>query len=250
MNHLRDKTVLLVSDYGADPATWLAALAKYDDRVSFRTWPDTGDPTDVVVILIDTTMTSRGGFAQFTNLQWVSYLGHGAGDVLGDPSLDSKVKVTRLRDQQLADGIKLCALNWAVSHHQRVMEFRESQQERRWERFECKPLKDFVVGVLGVGFIGKQVALLLRDSGFSVLTWSRSPIEIDRITCLHSPAGLDLILSGSDFIVSVLPETEKTKGLFNAVRFAKFKRGAALANLGRGSLINETDLLQIGRAHV
>src|SRR5262249_36705986 len=99
---LREKTVLLVSDYGHNPKIWIGALAKYNDSVRLLNWPDLGDPRDVGVILIDTTMTCRGGFSQFTNLQWISYLGHGVSDVLCDPSLDPRVKVTRLRDQQLA----------------------------------------------------------------------------------------------------------------------------------------------------
>jgi glyoxylate/hydroxypyruvate reductase len=241
---LKDCTILLISDYGADIERWRAAFKVHNPNLDLRAWSDSWDPLNVAGILVDTTMTSRGGYGQFSNLKWVSYLGHGAGDVLGDATLKPGVEVTRLKDQQLAEGLKLSALSSVLSHHQHILDYKGQQRQRRWERLECKPIEDFSIAVLGMGFIGAQIATLFCDHRFKVSAWSRTKKDIPNIASYSSTADLDKIIGQSDFVVAILPETNETKQLFDAQRFACFKPGAAFANLGRGSLVNEKSLLR------
>ena len=79
--------ILLTSVFGADGDKWRRELRRVDPAVDLRVWPDHGDRSEIEVILTDTPMGSRGGYAQFPALRWVAFLGHGAGDVLRDPTL-------------------------------------------------------------------------------------------------------------------------------------------------------------------
>lgn len=117
-------TTLLISDYGADDEAWRKAFSVHDPKADIRTWDGLWRPEEIDAILIDTTMTSRGGFAEFRKLRWVSYLGHAAGDVLSDQTLPAGVIVTHLKDQQLADSLKLSALQSVLSHQQRILDYR------------------------------------------------------------------------------------------------------------------------------
>lgn len=249
---MKKKTILLISDYGADPVAWRKALSAHAADPDLRVWDGEWKADEIDGILIDSTQTSRGGYAQFKNLRWVSYLGHGAGDVLGDPTLPAGVTVTRLKDQQLAGSLKLSALCSVISHQQRVVDYRLQQAKRQWKRIGAKPLTDFKVAVLGMGFIGMQIAEMFRDHGFAVSTWSRSRKSLPGIASHSGEDELNALLGRSDFVLSILPETASTRHLFDKSRFALFGPGCAFGNLGRGSAVNEKDLLEAletGKVH-
>ena len=58
------------------------------------------------------------------------------------------------------------------------------------------------------------------------------------------PEGLTKILSASDYLILLLPLTEKTKTIINSDSLQIVKTGAILINAGRGGLIEDNDLLK------
>src|SRR5690625_7312287 len=52
----------------------------------------------------------------------------------------------------------------------------------------------------------------------------------------------DELIEASDFVVSLLPLTEETKGKFNKEVFHKMKKTAIFINASRGGVVNETDV--------
>ena len=73
--------------------------------------------------------------------------------------------------------------------------------------------------------------------------WSRTPKQIPGIDCRHGEAELENVLGLSDYVICILPSTRETRHLFDLDRFRQMKPGAMLVNVGRGSLINEQDLV-------
>jgi phosphoglycerate dehydrogenase-like enzyme len=63
---------------------------------------------------------------------------------------------------------------------------------------------------------------------------------------------LDELVGVSDFVIVSAPLTPQTSRLFDARRFARFKPGASIVNVGRGGVIDEPALLSAldnGRLH-
>ena len=85
---------------------------------------------------------------------------------------------------------------------------------------------------------------MLVRFGFDVAGWSRTPKEIEGVTCFHGPEGLDQMLARTDILVCLLPLTPATRGILNGELFAKLPRGACLINVGRGGHQVERDLLE------
>jgi len=54
---------------------------------------------------------------------------------------------------------------------------------------------------------------------------------------------LNKFLNSSDIVVSILPDTEKTKNFINKKFLSLMKKNSFLINIGRGSTLNEQDLL-------
>jgi phosphoglycerate dehydrogenase-like enzyme len=59
---------------------------------------------------------------------------------------------------------------------------------------------------------------------------------------LVRPEQTSEVLSRSDFVIVTVPETPTTRGMFDAVFFARMKRGAVFINIGRGATVKLADL--------
>lgn len=107
------------------------------------------------------------------------------------------------------------------------------------------------VGLLGFGYIGKQLVRMLKGFQVKVLVYDAYIQDKDSekwgVTFVEDP---DEIFTNSDIISLHIPLTEETKGSIDKDKFALMKKTAYLINTCRGGVINEVDLieaLKIGR---
>jgi len=95
-------------------------------------------------------------------------------------------------------------------------------------------------GIIGLGSIGNEVAMGATTAfGAKVCYHSTSGKNYGQ-KYLH--VSLEEMMKECDIISIHCPLNEKTKNLINASNLGLLKEGAILLNLGRGSIINETDL--------
>jgi len=94
-------------------------------------------------------------------------------------------------------------------------------------------------GIIGLGSIGREVAKMATTFGATVAYHSVNGPHADT-DYLHQP--LDMLLSTSDIISIHAPLNDKTYALINETNLSLLKEKAILLNLGRGGIINETDL--------
>jgi len=94
-------------------------------------------------------------------------------------------------------------------------------------------------GIIGMGAIGKEVAKVATAFGATVSYYSTSGNNTDT-GYISQP--LDVLLSTSDIVSIHAPLNDKTYALINETNLPKLKEKAILLNLGRGGIINETDL--------
>jgi glyoxylate/hydroxypyruvate reductase A len=134
-------------------------------------------------------------------------------------------------------------------HHRQEPYLRKSQREQRWApRFQW-PARAISVGIMGMGTLGSRAAEMLRQLGFRVCGWSRSPRQIDGIECFHGQSQLPSFLQRTDILVCLLPLTPDTRHILNRELFSMLHRDSpmgapVLINAGRGGLQNEADILQ------
>ena len=121
-----------------------------------------------------------------------------------------------------------------------------AQRERRWDRSARKRgyvnLPDASVLVVGVGGIGAETARLVAAMGARVLGIEPRP-ERESPAELFGPERLDDLLPEADFVVTTVPHTPETEGMWNARRFDRMKRGAYFINIGRGMTTRLDDLV-------
>jgi D-3-phosphoglycerate dehydrogenase / 2-oxoglutarate reductase len=114
----------------------------------------------------------------------------------------------------------------------------KSGQWRR-ENFTGTEICNKVLGVIGLGNIGSIVAerarglkmhVLAYDPFVSLATATRLRVEL---------VSLDTLYARADFLTVHMPLTEETRGLIDAVAFAKMKKGVRIINCARGGIVDE-----------
>jgi len=107
-------------------------------------------------------------------------------------------------------------------------------------------LRGKTLGIVGVGAIGARLAEI-ASLGFRMRV-----IGFRRDRGAMPPgvewAPLDDVFAQADFVALACPLTEETRGLANAARLARMKRGAWIINVARGPVIEEAALLDALRA--
>ena len=94
------------------------------------------------------------------------------------------------------------------------------------------------LGILGLGNIGKRVAELATAFGMHIQFWNRTPKDSP-----YQQVTFDELLATSDIISLHLPQVPATHHLINAEAFQKMKPNTLLVNTARGTIIDETALV-------
>jgi len=122
------------------------------------------------------------------------------------------------------------------------LKIREGQWEAR-ESFATGDLEGSVLGIIGLGRIGREVARLAKAFDMRILSYdpciSRQLAEQSDTELVE----LEVLLRESDFISLHAALNEGTRGMINRQRISQMKKGAILVNLARGGLLESLDVL-------
>jgi lactate dehydrogenase-like 2-hydroxyacid dehydrogenase len=102
-------------------------------------------------------------------------------------------------------------------------------------------LKGKVIGIIGLGTIGKRVAQIASVFGMQVSYYSTSGKNINKA---YPRLALEELLSQSDIVTIHCPLNGKTENLIGIQELKSMKRTAYLLNLGRGGIVNEKALAE------
>lgn len=231
--------ILFVSDID-DPVAWRRELEKRLGPLDFRVWPEIGDPAEIDVALV--WRPPRGLLASLPSLRAILALSAGIETLLEDPTLPD-VPLCRMVDESLVVTMREFVLAAVLLYHRDLDRYEAQQRRAVWRMRPPRPASATRVGVMGLGALGRPVAETLRDFGFAVRGWSRTPREIEGIACFAGRASLAAFAGGCDVLVNLLPLTPETEGILNAGLFAALPRGAVVINVGRGRHLVDADLI-------
>lgn len=101
------------------------------------------------------------------------------------------------------------------------------------------------MGILGLGHIGRALAVKARGLGMRVAGWRRrdQPVEEGLLDHQYRPQQLLELLAASDHVVITLPLTAATRHLIGRRELAAMKPTSHLFNVGRGPVIDQAALL-------
>jgi D-3-phosphoglycerate dehydrogenase len=112
-----------------------------------------------------------------------------------------------------------------------------------WQSSIGLELKGKMIGLIGLGKIGSQVAKVAKAFGMEVAAWSEN-LNLTKANELGVlPMSKEDLIKTSDIISIHVVMKESYKNLFTTKEFKLMKKSAFIINTSRGSIINEKDLI-------
>jgi glyoxylate reductase len=114
--------------------------------------------------------------------------------------------------------------------------------ERGWEPdlLLGRDVHEAVLGIVGLGAIGRAVARRAGGFGMRVLGWSRSRRAVPGVEGVE----LSELLSRADFVSLHVARAPETRNLIDREALARMRPGAILVNTARGGIVDEAALAQ------
>ena len=112
-----------------------------------------------------------------------------------------------------------------------------------WQTTVGVELKGKILGLIGLGRVGSQVAKIGKAFGMQVMAWSEN-LNLD--TCKELdvlPSSKEDLIKTSDFLSIHVQGGERYKDCITLKEMDKMKKTAFLINTSRGPIINEDDLI-------
>jgi phosphoglycerate dehydrogenase-like enzyme len=108
-------------------------------------------------------------------------------------------------------------------------------------------LRGKTLGILGLGKIGTEVAVIGRAFGMKVIAWGPTLTPERAARSQVTYMDLDDLLRQADVVSVHLTLSEKSKNLLNESRLRLIKKSAYLINTARGAIVDEKALVKILR---
>ena len=172
-----------------------------------------------------------------TSLRWVQLESVGFGEYhsLDWNDLEQRILVTNLSGF-FADPVAESILAGILSIYRGIDQLVSLKQDCVWKGDELRPslrtLRGSNVVLFGKGAINARLIDLLKPFDCTISCFGRG----------WTSAQLNDALAQADVIVSTVPDTPETQGIFDATRIAILKHGSIFANFGRGSVVDDDAL--------
>lgn len=132
---------------------------------------------------------------------------------------------------------------YLLAIERRVIPRWQAQQETRWDNQPHGTLHGKLLGLLGVGSIGAQLARTARCFGMRLRGYTRQSEDCHEVEH-YFHAGQKLAFAhGLDYLVCTLPGTTHTRGFVDAEMLKALPAHTWLVNAGRGNTVDEPALV-------
>ncbi len=137
------------------------------------------------------------------------------------------------------------AFGLIISLYRHIVNANNELKKNLWnkQKFYGYELKNKVLGLVGLGNIGREIAKLAKGFSMDLLAnvknkKKKRPKNIKIVSLKH-------LFQNSDIIVLCLPLVKQTKNLVDFKMLKLIKKSGILINLSRGGIINENHLYKI-----
>ena len=138
-----------------------------------------------------------------------------------------------------------CELTWALilGLARNIKPEIDNMYQGYWQTTVGVELKGKILGLIGLGRVGSQVAKIGKAFGMEVMAWSEN-LSLDKCKELNVlPSSKEDLIQNADFISIHVQGGERYKNCFTLKEFDKMKKSTFLINTSRGPIVNEDDLI-------
>lgn len=201
-------------------------------------------PVECLIVRSSTRVTQKV-FQSQSCLKLVGRAGVGVDNIDVKAATAAKVKVMNTPGGNSNAVVEL-TLGFMLAMARQIPKADRSMKEGKWEKKTLMgmELKGKILGLLGVGRIGFEVARRARAFGMGIVGYDpylKESVLKEVCEPVKSPAD---IYTRSDFISIHTPLTDETRGMIGDNAFAQMKQGVRIINAARGGILDEEALMK------
>ncbi len=176
-------------------------------------------------------------------LKWVMVLSAGMDLIPFKEISDREILVTNSRGIHKTPMAEY-AISMLLQVYRQEKLLMKRETEHIWGRpyINIREISGKTILIAGTGAIGQEVARLAKAFQMKTYGISRSGRSKEYFDETYRTDEMERLLPEADFVVSVLPSTKETKGLFTFKHFQLLPDHAVFLNMGRGDLVSGEDL--------
>ncbi len=197
-----------------------------------------------VFIIRSRTKVDREVLDRATHLKLVARPGTGLDNVDVEYAKSKGVKVVN-SPEALAEGVAEHVILLMLALSRKLVQADLGMRSGKWEKNSLigRELRGKVLGIVGLGRIGRRIGEISRTLGMSILVYDVIPLPPDLLSALGARVvSLDELFTTSDYITLHVPMTPETTYLVGKPRLAQMKKSAILVNTSRGGVVDEEAL--------
>ncbi len=233
-------SILLIFE-NKDVTPWYKALKSKLPNAVIEVYPNVNNFASVDFVIC--WKPNKNVLQQFPNAKVIQSVGASIDHITNSQSVKN-ITISRIIDPQLSQDMWEFLLSVVMTQLKNTKTYLDQQKHEIWKQHNYKTINNTTVSILGLGNIGGYVARKFASIGFRVKGWSNSEKQILNVSSFYGNSQLDSFLNDSDFLINLLPLTDKTKGILNKSTFQKLPKNSFLINVGRGEHVVETDLIE------
>ncbi|MCF8038233.1 MAG: D-2-hydroxyacid dehydrogenase [Desulfohalobiaceae bacterium] len=176
-------------------------------------------------------------------LQWVQALSTGVDALPLDHFQKRNILLTSTRGIHAGHMSEL-ALMAMLMLARNVHLILKNQTLQTWRQPPQDEIAGKTVGILGLGSIGREVARKASFLGMQAIGVKNRPETVDNVSQVLALEDMDKVFARSDYVINLLPLTEKTRQCIGSRQFDCMPEEACFINLGRGGSVDEKALIQ------
>jgi D-3-phosphoglycerate dehydrogenase / 2-oxoglutarate reductase len=245
---MKKKVLIATSSFGeADPAP-IEALIKAGFELVLNPHGRTLTESEVIALGIGCSGIISGSeslnsrvLKALPNLQCISRVGIGLDNINLEIAEKNGIIVKNTPDAptravaELAIGLTFDLLR-SISRQDRLI------RAHLWKKLSGDLLQNKTVGIIGLGRIGKSVAILIKSLGATVIGTDIYPDPVWASNHDIRLKSFDDVLAESDIISVHVPFSRDNRSLIGVNELQKMKKGIYILNLSRGGIIDEEAL--------
>ena len=157
------------------------------------------------------------------------------------PTMPDSILVTHTRglhSVRIAEFVMAVVFSFAKN----IPEHLNQSRRKIWKSLPSKMVRGAVIGIVGLGSIGTEIAKLAKICGMEVWAINRKAKPANCVDRILSLKDLPRMLEEVDYVVLAVPLTRKTRNLIGKAELSMMKRTACLINICRGAVIDEDSL--------
>jgi len=203
---------------------------------------------DMDGLIAGTEMLDKEILKQFPKLGVISRCGTGTDNIDMNAADEFGIRIFNTPDAHVNAVAELTLagildLLRSVSYADRII------RQKGWEKPMGKLLREKTVGIIGMGRVGKALAILLQPFKNTIFTYDvyEDKKFAEQYGICYST--LNDLLMKSDIVTLHMPYHDSFYHFLDRSRLASVKKGAFVVNCGRGGLIDEQALYEFLKEH-